>query len=85
METKRRAFPRFYFNTNDELIQILSQARNPLLIQPYLRQCFDNINRIKFSESDSRKVLGMISADPENMPEYVKFEEPVKILQGENV
>ena len=68
LETKRMAFPRFYFLSNDELLEILSQAKEPRAVQPHLRKCFDNLVKLEFgSEEGSVDILAMYSGENEKV------------------
>merc|ERR1719262_1923658 len=73
LETKRAAFPRFYFLSNDELLSILSQTRNPQAVQEHLCKCFDSISRVKFSKDSPADIIAMTDM----IKERVEFVEPV--------
>ncbi|KAK2576897.1 hypothetical protein KPH14_005522 [Odynerus spinipes] len=80
LETKRYVFPRFYFISNDDLLEILANAKRPDLIQPHVKKLFENIKYLELGKSLTGKSLaiGMNSSDGE----YVAFVYSV-VLEGQ--
>ncbi|CUG87367.1 Hypothetical protein, putative, partial [Bodo saltans] len=72
LENKRSSFARFYFLSDDELLTILSEAKDPQKIQPHFRKLFENIFKIDMRDPEN-EMFGMYS----QMEEYIPFKEPV--------
>ncbi|XP_066560773.1 dynein axonemal heavy chain 9 [Amia ocellicauda] len=76
LDTKRLAFPRFYFISSSDLLDILSNGTDPHQVQRHLSKLFDNTAKMKFetdTEGNPTKIgLGMYSKEDE----YVTFNEP---------
>lgn len=70
LETKRLAFPRFYFVSSADLLDILSNGNNPIIVCTHLTKLFDSLAKLKFEQplsdsSDNKTALGMYSKDGE--------------------
>ena len=65
LDTKKMSFPRFYFLSNDELLEILSEAKDPMKIQPFVRKIFEAMKELQFE--DGNMMTAMFSVEGEKV------------------
>lgn len=80
LEKKRQTFPRFYFISDDDLLDVLGNAAKPELVQKHMHKLFDNMERCDLKSADSRRaakwqISGMHSSDGE----CVKFIDTIQV------
>ncbi|PNJ55828.1 DNAH11 isoform 5 [Pongo abelii] len=71
LETKRIAFPRFYFISSADLLDILSKGAQPKQVTHHLAKLFDSIADLQFEDNQdvsAHRAVGMYSKEKEYVP-----------------
>jgi dynein heavy chain len=76
LETKRSLFPRFFFISNEELLQLLAEQKDPRSVERHLAKLFDNVAKLDFNQEGGLKnqsdentdtIYGVISFEGERV------------------
>jgi len=75
LENKRQRFPRFYFISNDDLLAIIGQSKNPNEVKSHIKKLFEGIKQIDITDKPGEgrgkrnlEITAMISSDAEIIP-----------------
>eukprot|EP00929_Paragymnodinium_shiwhaense_P038463 TRINITY_DN20312_c0_g2_i5.p1 TRINITY_DN20312_c0_g2~~TRINITY_DN20312_c0_g2_i5.p1 ORF type:complete len:4212 (-),score=1387.32 TRINITY_DN20312_c0_g2_i5:193-12828(-) len=84
LETKRNGFARFYFLSNDELLEILSQTKDPTRVQPFLSKVFEAMSKVTFTSDND--ITDMFSPEGEKITfgvPVVTYQKQVEVWMGD--
>ncbi|XP_062567134.1 dynein beta chain, ciliary-like [Saccostrea cucullata] len=76
LETKRLAFPRFYFVSSADLLDILSNGNNPTAVSRHLTKLFDSMAKLKFTQDDKGNDTKIATAMYSKDGEMVDLDKP---------
>ena len=76
LESKRVHFPRLYFLSDKDLLDLISKGKYPRMVMKHLSSCFDNVVALKFedgNQGESNTALGVFSREEEYLDFTVSF------------
>lgn len=73
LESKRMQFPRFYFLSNDELLQILANAADIKAVEKHINKCFDNIFGLLLLDTGGIPDIGGMKSGEGEEVEFAKI------------
>lgn len=85
LEAKRGQFPRFYFLSNEDLLEIIGQSKDPKPILQHISKMFEGVASLTISESGGRnaknyEITHLESAEKElvELPKHIAVEAKVE-------
>lgn len=73
LQKRKLNSPRLHFLSNTELLELLSKARNPELVEPYLPKLFSSISKPEFNNRG--EIIAIYASDGERF----EFRRPVNV------
>jgi dynein heavy chain, axonemal len=71
LDTIKGAFARFWFLSNDELLEILSETKIVTNVQPFVKKCFEAVQSLTFDKN--LMITGCTSIEGEE----IKYDNPI--------
>jgi dynein heavy chain len=83
LEQKRLYFPRFFFLSADELLEILAENSDPRRVQPHIKKSFEGVDKLTFD--DDLNIMEIISPQSEVLTLNQSGEVPINPSGGKGV
>ena len=83
LEQKRLYFPRFFFLSADELLEILAENSDPRRVQPHIKKSFEGVDKLTFD--DDLNIMEIISPQSEVLTLNQSGEPPINPSGGKGV
>lgn len=74
---KRNAFPRFYFLSNDDLLELLGQSSKDHIIQKHIKKLFPGIHQLQIDAMNNGKTVRSICSSE---GELIQLQKPIEVI-----
>ena len=65
---KEERYASFLFIGDDDLLEILGQAKNPKVIQSHLKKLFQGIHKVQFNDDSATQITTMVNSTGKVVP-----------------
>lgn len=70
LETKRLSYPRFYFISSSDLLDILSNGNNPDKVAKHLTKLYDNLKKLIMDDASPKLAKAMMAKSHDEVVEF---------------